>query len=112
MMHIKQYKMINNRLVSDNFMQFLCIIYAFYARFMHEFYAQFMWSQYDKITHFFEPESGWDFIDLTQTDIPDSGIPGHIYPLKKEITTQQKEVLQPKVYSHTINKQAQFNKLY
>ena len=41
MMHIKQYKMINNRLVSDNFMQFLCIIYAFYARFMHEFYAYF-----------------------------------------------------------------------
>ena len=39
MMHIKQYKMINNRLVSDTFMQFLCIIYAFYARFMHEFYA-------------------------------------------------------------------------
>jgi hypothetical protein len=38
-MHIKQYKMINNRLVSDNFMQFLCIFYAFYARFMHEFYA-------------------------------------------------------------------------
>ena len=31
--------MINNRLVSDTFMQFLCIIYAFYARFMHEFYA-------------------------------------------------------------------------
>jgi len=41
MMHIKQYKMINNRLVSDNFMQFLCIFYAFYARFMHEFYAHF-----------------------------------------------------------------------
>jgi len=41
MMHIKQYKMINNRLVSDSFMQFLCIIYAFYARFMHEFYAHF-----------------------------------------------------------------------
>ena len=40
-MHIKQYKMINNRLVSDNFMQFLCIFYAFYARFMHEFYAHF-----------------------------------------------------------------------
>ena len=39
MMHIKQYKMINNRLVSDTFMQFLCIFYAFYARFMHEFYA-------------------------------------------------------------------------
>ena len=38
-MHIKQYKMINNRLVSDNFMQFLCIFYAFYARFMHELYA-------------------------------------------------------------------------
>jgi hypothetical protein len=41
MMHIKQYKMINNRLVSDNFMQFLCIIYAFYARFMHDLYAHF-----------------------------------------------------------------------
>ncbi len=41
MMHIKQYKMINNRLVSDSFMQFLCIIYAFYARFMHLFYAHF-----------------------------------------------------------------------
>ena len=40
-MHIKQYKMINNRLVSDNFMQFLCIIYAFYARFMHDLYAHF-----------------------------------------------------------------------
>ena len=41
MMHIKQYKMINNRLVSDNFMQFLCIFYAFYARFMHVFDAHF-----------------------------------------------------------------------
>jgi len=41
MMHIKQYKMINNRLVSDSFMQFLCMFYAFYARFMHEFYAHF-----------------------------------------------------------------------
>lgn len=39
MMHIEQYKMINNRLVSDTFMQFLCIIYAFYASFMHLFYA-------------------------------------------------------------------------
>ena len=36
---IKQYKMINNRLVSDSFMQFLCIIYAFYASFMHVLYA-------------------------------------------------------------------------
>jgi len=53
MMHIKQYKMINNRLVSDNFMQFLCIFYAFYARFMHEFYAHF--DEYVKvfsITHY------------------------------------------------------------
>ena len=38
-MHIKQYKMINNSIFSDTFMQFLCIIYAFYARFMNEFYA-------------------------------------------------------------------------
>jgi hypothetical protein len=47
MMHIKQYKMINNRLVSDNFMQFLCIFYAFYARFMHELYAHF--NEYVKV---------------------------------------------------------------
>lgn len=37
----KQYKMINNRLVSDSFMHVLCNFYAFYARFMHELYAHF-----------------------------------------------------------------------
>lgn len=31
----------NNSIFSDTFMQFLCIIYAFYAGFMHEFYAHF-----------------------------------------------------------------------
>ena len=31
--------MYNNSIFSDTFMQFLCIIYAFYARFMHLFYA-------------------------------------------------------------------------
>lgn len=41
MTHIKQYKMNNNSIFSDTFMQFLCIIYAFYARFMHLFYAHF-----------------------------------------------------------------------
>lgn len=39
--------MINNRLVSDNFMQFLCMFYAFYARFMHLFYAHF--NEYVKV---------------------------------------------------------------
>jgi hypothetical protein len=39
MMHIKQYKMINNRLVSDSFMHVLCSFYTFYARFMHKLYA-------------------------------------------------------------------------
>lgn len=29
----------NNSIFSDTFMQFLCIFYAFYARFMQEFYA-------------------------------------------------------------------------
>ena len=29
----------NNSIFSDTFMQFLCIIYTFYACFMHEFYA-------------------------------------------------------------------------
>ena len=33
--------MINNSIFSDTFMQFLCIIYAFYASFMHVFYAHF-----------------------------------------------------------------------
>jgi hypothetical protein len=33
--------MYNNSIFSDTFMQFLCIIYAFYARFMHDFYAHF-----------------------------------------------------------------------
>jgi hypothetical protein len=41
MMHIKHFKMNNNSIFSDTFMQFLCIIYAFYARFMHVFYAHF-----------------------------------------------------------------------
>jgi hypothetical protein len=41
MTHIKQYKMINNRLVTDSFMHVLCSFYAFYARFMHELYAHF-----------------------------------------------------------------------
>jgi hypothetical protein len=41
MTHIKQYKMINNRLVTDTFMHVLCIFYAFYAGFMHVFYAHF-----------------------------------------------------------------------
>jgi len=31
----------NNWNLFDTFMQFLCIIYAFYARFMHLFYAHF-----------------------------------------------------------------------
>ena len=39
MTHIKQYKMINNRLVTDSFMHLLCSFYAFYACFMHELYA-------------------------------------------------------------------------
>jgi hypothetical protein len=41
MTHIKQYKMINNRLVTDSFMHLLCSFYAFYACFMHELYAHF-----------------------------------------------------------------------
>jgi len=41
MSHIKQYKMINNRLVTDSFMHLLCSFYAFYACFMHVFYAHF-----------------------------------------------------------------------
>jgi len=31
----------NNSIFSDTFMQFLCIIYAFYASFMHVFDAHF-----------------------------------------------------------------------
>jgi hypothetical protein len=33
--------MYNNSIFSDTFMQFLCIIYAFYASFMHDLYAHF-----------------------------------------------------------------------
>jgi hypothetical protein len=33
--------MINNGLVTDSFMHVLCILYAFYARFMHKLYAHF-----------------------------------------------------------------------
>ena len=29
----------NNSIFSDTFMHLLCILYAFYARFMHELYA-------------------------------------------------------------------------
>ena len=31
----------NNSIFSDTFMQFLCMFYAFYARFMHDLYAHF-----------------------------------------------------------------------
>ena len=43
----------NNSVFSDTFMQFLCIIYAFYASFMHVFDAHF--EEYVKvfsITHY------------------------------------------------------------
>jgi hypothetical protein len=52
MTHIKQYKMNNNSIFSDSFMQFLCIIYAFYARFMHELYAYF----YQFVKGYYEPD--------------------------------------------------------
>jgi hypothetical protein len=56
MTHIKHFKMNNNSIFSDTFMQVLCIIYAFYARFMHELYAHFeSFVKVFSITHY---ESG------------------------------------------------------
>ena len=55
MTHIKHFKMNNNSIFSDTFMQFLCIIYAFYARFMHDLYAHF--ESFVKVFHITHYES-------------------------------------------------------
>ena len=44
--------MYNNSIFSDTFMQFLCIFYTFYARFMHELYAYF----YQFVKGYYEPD--------------------------------------------------------